>query len=98
MIKRSLFQEPPDYYVGDLHFEEVELVEVIHKESRELYVSTLNTGYGVDQMRMVDVGVLLSNYSNPPTYGEDPEDHSDSVFEVENDTESEMIERRLPPA
>jgi hypothetical protein len=65
MIKRSLFRESPDYYVEDLDFEEVDLVEVTHKESHEIYVSILNTGYGADRMRMVDVGVLLSNYPNP---------------------------------
>ena len=87
MIRRSPFWESPDYYVEDPDFEEVDLVEVAHEEGREIYVFTLNTGYEADQMRMAGVDGILSNYPNLLTYGEDPEDDSESAFEFENDEE-----------
>jgi glycerophosphoryl diester phosphodiesterase len=85
MIKRSPFWESSDYYVEDPDFEEVDLVEVAHEEDREIYVFTLNTGYEADQMRMAEVDGILSNYPNLLTYGEDPEDDTDSVFEFDDE-------------
>ena len=51
MIKRSLFRESPDYYVEDLDFEEVDLVEVTARKamrstSPHLVQATESTGCG----------------------------------------------------
>jgi glycerophosphoryl diester phosphodiesterase len=89
MIKPSPFWESPDYYVEDPDFEEVDLVEVAYEEGREIYVFTLNTGYEADQMRMAEVDGILSNYPSLLTYGEDPKDNADSVFEFDDDENEE---------